>query len=70
MSCGVVPWLPIQLAPEDCDFEVVEPDKTGSRHCAFHAAENSGGEVAARLIEVRLVGAKRTRITHIEFFAF
>ena len=24
-----MPWLPIQLAPEDCDLEVGELDKTG-----------------------------------------
>jgi hypothetical protein len=28
MLCRAVPWLPIQLAPEDCDLEV-ELDKTG-----------------------------------------
>jgi hypothetical protein len=28
MLCRAVPWLPIQLAPDDCDLEV-ELDKTG-----------------------------------------
>jgi len=33
-------WLPIQLAPEDCDLEVGEIDKTGIMPGVFHAAEN------------------------------
>ena len=29
MPSGAAPWLPIQLAPEDCDLEVGELHKAG-----------------------------------------
>ena len=35
MLCRGVAWLPIQLAPEDCDLEVGELDKTGIMPLGF-----------------------------------
>jgi len=42
MSCRALRWLPIQLAPEDCDLEVGEIDKSGIIPLGFPAVENWG----------------------------
>ncbi|TYL87440.1 hypothetical protein FXB38_04800 [Bradyrhizobium cytisi] len=42
MSCGAVPWLPIQFAPEDCDLEVGELDKTGVAPLRFPCRRKLG----------------------------
>jgi hypothetical protein len=36
------PWLPIQLAPEDCDLEVGELDKTGIMPLGFPCRRKLG----------------------------
>jgi hypothetical protein len=42
MLCRAVPWLPIQLAPEDCDLEVGELDKTGIAPLRFPCRRKLG----------------------------
>jgi hypothetical protein len=42
MSCRAVRWLPIQLAPEDCDLEVGEFDKTGIMPLGFPCRRKLG----------------------------
>jgi hypothetical protein len=42
MSCRPLRWLPIQLAPEDCDLEVGELDKTGIMPLGFPCRRNLG----------------------------
>jgi hypothetical protein len=37
-----VPWLPIELAPEDCDLEVGELDKTGIMPLGFPCRRKLG----------------------------
>jgi len=39
---SAVPWLPIQLAPEDCDLEVGELDKTGIMPLGFPCRRKLG----------------------------
>jgi hypothetical protein len=43
MSCRALRWLPIQLAPEDCDLEVGELDKTGIMPLGFPCRRKLGG---------------------------
>jgi hypothetical protein len=42
MFCQAAPWLPIQLAPEDCDLKVASETKLALCHWISHAAENRG----------------------------
>jgi hypothetical protein len=42
MSCRALRWLPIQLAPEDCDLEVGELDKTGIMPLGFPCRRKLG----------------------------
>ena len=42
MPYGAVLWLPIQLAPEDCDLEVGELDKTGIMPLGFPCRRKLG----------------------------
>jgi hypothetical protein len=62
MLCRGVAWLPIQLAPEDCDLEVGELDKTGILPLGFPCRRKLGVWYNAWADEPILICPTRWRI--------
>ncbi|MBR0788944.1 hypothetical protein JQ631_07665 [Bradyrhizobium manausense] len=42
LSSGPGEWLPIQLAPDDCDLELGQPHKTGILPLSFPCRRRAG----------------------------